>query len=513
MSLYTRSQARRSLIDTVSYRAVSQLATILGYIVLVRAMTKEDFGVFNLLYAFIPVLSTVASLGLEQTLRRYQPEYLRSGRKAAAAWLVRFAASARFGMNVMLLSLILLGWNYVAPLFKLTPYRGEFVIFSFLMLVHFQARILEISLAAHMLQRYSVGAMAVVAVVKLLAYCTLWWQGIFTLTNAIVADTAAFAIAYVFMLRAYRRYCAPGDRIESFRPDRAERQRLLRYGFFNNFNDAGTLVLSGQSDSFFIAAIIDPVSVGIYAFYMRLNDMAHSLLPVQLFENVIQPLFFAVPRSEADQKVPRYFSLLLNLNLLIQWPVLAYATAYHAEIVQVIFGGKFLEHSWLLPVAVAFATFNVIAVPVTLVAQYEEKVDIILWSKIFGIYNIIALLALLPVAGVYGAAIASGSAQAMKNGYIWWHVRNRARWINAGTAMLFSVALWGSIVAVCILLKSVSGAAAVVHLFVGALLVGLGCLAHLRGPALSITDREILEAILGGKEAAILRRIGLLARS
>ena len=103
MSLYTRGRARRALIDTVTYRAMSQVATILGYVVMVRGMTKEDFGVFNLLYSFIPVISTFASLGLEQTLRRYQPEYLRAGNRSAAAWLVRFVASARFGTNVILL--------------------------------------------------------------------------------------------------------------------------------------------------------------------------------------------------------------------------------------------------------------------------------------------------------------------------------------------------------------------------------------------------------------------------
>ncbi len=46
---------------------------MIGFVVLVRAMPENDFGVFNLLYAFIPMLSTVASLGLEQTKRRYQP--------------------------------------------------------------------------------------------------------------------------------------------------------------------------------------------------------------------------------------------------------------------------------------------------------------------------------------------------------------------------------------------------------------------------------------------------------
>src|SRR3990172_4563682 len=111
MSIYSRKRVRRSLIDTVSYRAVSQVGTILSYIVMVRGMNKEDFGVLNLFYAFIPVVSTFASLGLEQTLRRYQPEYLRAGNDAAAQWLVRFVASARLSTNVVLLATILLAWN------------------------------------------------------------------------------------------------------------------------------------------------------------------------------------------------------------------------------------------------------------------------------------------------------------------------------------------------------------------------------------------------------------------
>ena len=81
MVLYSRERARRSLFNTIGYRAISQVATLLGYIVLVRALTEQSFGVLSLLYAFIPVVSTLASLGLEQTLRRFQPEYLRALRQ------------------------------------------------------------------------------------------------------------------------------------------------------------------------------------------------------------------------------------------------------------------------------------------------------------------------------------------------------------------------------------------------------------------------------------------------
>ena len=136
---------------------------------------------------------------------------------------------------------------------------------------------------------------------------------------------------------------------------------MLRYAFFNQFNDAGTFLLSTRGDNLFVAALMNPIAVGTYSFYVRLNQMVRHILPINMFENVIQPLFFAIPPGEAEQRLPRYFSLLLNTNLLLLLPVTAYATLYHAEIVTVIFGGKFLESSWLLPLIVLFTTVNVIA--------------------------------------------------------------------------------------------------------------------------------------------------------
>lgn len=510
MTLYTSGRARRSLIDTVALRAVSQLATILGYVVVVRGMSKEDFGVLNLLYAFIPVISTVASLGLEQTLRRFQPEYLARDNRAAAAWLVRFVASARFGSNVIVLSVVLLLWNQVAPFLKLDPYRGEFVIFCTLVLLHFQARILQITLAAHMMHRYSVGSMALLAVVKLLGYGALSWLGAFSLVNVIIVETSAYAVAFVSMLFVYRLRCASKATAAGGRPDATERRRLVRYGAFNNFNDAGTLMLTSKTDNFFIAAIIDPLSVAVYAFYTRLNEMTSNLQPGRLFENVIHPMVFAVPAEESGRKLPQYFTLLLNLSLAVQWPVLAFVSAYHAQLVQVVFGGKFIEHSWLLPIIVGLATLNVMATPVTLIAQYRERAGIILASKIFGVYNAVALLVLVPLAGVYGAAIATGSAQIMKSSFIWWYVRQTARWMNYGAAIAAGLGLWTLVVLACIGLSAVTSWPPILDIVAGLLIIAAGGLLHLRGPAVGATDRKILESVFRGREAAILRRLGMI---
>lgn len=512
MSFYTSGKARQSLIDTVAFRAVSQTATILSYVVMVRGMSKEDFGVFYLLYTFIPVISTFASLGLEQTLRRYQPEYLSSGNKSAAIWLVKFVASARFASNLVLLGLLLLTWNYFAPIFKLVPYRVQFAILGLIVLLHFQARVLQLSLASHMLQRYSVGSIAVFSTVKLTVYCMLAWFESFTLTYAIVADAFAYAVMYTLLRVAYRRNCLSDPIAASYSPRPTERKRLFWYGLYNNFNDAGSFALSFKADNFFLAVFFDPISVGIYAFYVQLNHMAAKLMPLRLFDNVVQPMFFSIPQSEADRQLPRFFTLLVNTSLLVQWPMLAYTVAYHAEIVEVIFGGKFIENSWLLPLVVAFSTLNVIGTPSTLAAQYEEKAAIILFSKIAVIYNVLALLVLIPIAGLYGAAIATGSANFLKNLFIWWHVRERAKWMNLGAVLVNGVMIWGAVVAVCYALKSWLLAPSIAHLGLGIVVCAVATLVYVRSQAISSSDRSILESIMRGKALQLIRWVGLLRR-
>ncbi len=509
-SLYERGKARRSLFDTVAYRVVSQVTTVLGYVILVRTLSKNDFGVFNLLYSFIPLVGTLASLGLEQTLRRFQPEYLRTGARGAAAWLVKWVSRARLGTNLLILIALLLAWNSIAPRFELSAYRVEFVVFGVLALLHFQSQILQLSLASYMLHRYSVGSVALLSFGKLIWYSGLAASGALTLRTAIAADTLAYACVYVFLRIVYHRQCLAGMADEPHRPSPEERKRLFRYGVFNNFNDAGTLFLDSRMDNFFIAAFMNTVAVGIYAFYGRLAEMATNILPMRLFDNIIQPMFFAVKPAEADTRLPLYFTFLLNMNLLVQWPVVAFATAYHREIVWIGFGGKFIEKSWLLPLILVFATINCFATPVSLVAQYEEKPHIQLLSKIFAGYNILAMLILIPKLGLYGAALASGSAQLLKNAFVWWHVRRRAVWVNAASSSLFSIALWTATVAVCSAIKHIVALPPLAEVLIGLLIFGLAGLLYIRSPILCRSDRELLQNLFPGKEMRILRLLGFL---
>ena len=180
-------------------------------------------------------------------------------------------ASSRFITNIVVLSIILLAWNHIAPIFKLTPHRMAFMAFSLLIVLHFQSAILQLTLGSHMMHRYSVGSTATLSIIKLIAYSVLYKLNALSLEAAIVTDTLAYAIAYTMMRVAYRRHCLTDDARGDYKLAPDERKRLFKYALFNNFNDAGVLFMYSTLDNFFIAAFISTTAVGIYAFYTRLE--------------------------------------------------------------------------------------------------------------------------------------------------------------------------------------------------------------------------------------------------
>jgi O-antigen/teichoic acid export membrane protein len=509
MSLYSSERAVQSLVHTVGFRSASQVATVLSYIVLVRGIAEHDFGVYNLLQALLPVISTTASLGIEQTLRRFQPEYLKSGNLAAAAWLHRISARTRLFTNVTLIIILLLAWGWVAPIFGLSGYRVDFAIFGIMVLLHFQSRVLQFTLASHMLHQYSMGSVTVMSFVKLAAYAALAAVDELNLRTAIFSDILAYVGAFACMYVGYYRHCRAPAGTPKWRPDGDERGRLTRYAVYNNFNDAGSVFSFAQIDNFFIAAFLSPAVVAIYAFYTRLRAMLGHLVPVRLFENIVQPMFFAVSREDAAERIPKYFTFLVNTSLAVFVPMFAYAVAYHAELIRVVFGGKYVADSQLLPMVLALAIPGVLSTPITLVAQFEERASLVLASQAFALYLVAAMAILIPIWGIYGAALAAGSFHLVRNAFVWWRVRRLARWLDATKSIASQIVIWTVAIAVCLGLKSLIGGRDMVNLVIGAVVCGAGLLLHVRSPALCETDRVILTGAVRGRNLRILGWLGL----
>ena len=75
---------------------------------------------------------------------------------------------------------------------------------------------------------------------------------------------------------------------------------------------------------------------------------------------------------------------------------------------------------------------------------------------------------------------------------------------------MFSALVWGVAVALCWLLKLTLHVPPIVHLAIGLAVCGPAALIYLRTPALSQSDRAILANVLRGREARLLKLLGIV---
>jgi len=437
---------------TVIFRVLSQLCSIVVTILLVRALSEHDYGIYNIFYSVIGLMSMVASFGLANTLQRYIPEYGGKGEHRLASKLYRAAALIRLFSNVLVLGLCLVFWERVAPVLKITPYKTYFMLFTLIVLLHMQKVLLEIALNSYFMQKYSQGFSVVFVLLKGVGYAAalglhldLWY--------VLITDLAAYTVVFLLLQVVYTRK-VPRSSKKQDRFDREERKRITRYALFCNFNDVGTGMLSANFDNFILVMYLNPVAVGAYAFCQRITKMLVRLLPLSYLLDVIRPALFTAGAAMERGRIRTVFRILVKINYLCVVPIFFFLLVQGAAVIRIFFHGKFLEYSSILSGVFFFSMLNSIQIPVGLMAHLREKADAIFYSKIFALYNLIADVVFIRYLGIWGAVIATGTAILGKNLFLWYFVREYASFQGTGPFFMIMAGFWGTVAGMVALLNS-----------------------------------------------------------
>ena len=203
---------------------------------------------------------------------------------------------------------------------------------------------------------------------------------------------------------------------------REEKKRIIRYGLLCNFNDMGTQFLDTNIDNFILALYLDPVAVGIYSFCDRLGKMISRFSPISYLSEIVRPLYFSIGISAKKEELRQVNRIIIRYIFLYHITLLSYLIVVGKEIISLVIG-KYSEYHFIFICIFLFISINAIEFSLGLAAQLEEKVNILLISKIFGIYNLIADLIFIKLWGIMGIVVATGSAVLFKNLFILWFVK------------------------------------------------------------------------------------------
>ena len=495
-------KSKKAFKYTLIFKTLSQGLGFIATLLLVRGLSEHDYGIYNLLYAIISIIGMISSFGIVDSLQRYIPEYYEKGEFIIAHNLYRTASFIRLISNVLILGFILLLWDTLAPVLKLNGYKTYFMIFTLVIILHMQRAMLETCLSSYFLHKYSKAIGILFPLIKAVGYGYII---IFekSLLSTILIDTLAYLIIFIALqLLYYNKIPASMGLLTQF--SKQEKKRVAKYALFYNFNNASLGLLDANFDNFIIAMLLNPVAVGGYSFCIRLTRQINVLLPFHFFSDVITPSFFSASTLSDNFNTTHFFQLVLKINSILSVPILFFLVLYGDNIIITLFNGKFIEYSNVLCGTFFFSMFNTL--PVGLIAQLRERADIILYSKVFAFYNLIADLILIKMFGIWGAVIATGTANLGKKLFVWYFVKKEANFKKMKSFFVKLIGIWGFVTALLFVMSPVIDQ--MIELYCGILVFGIAFIFQFKLNYFNGTEKKFISNLIGNdRRFSHLKRI------
>ncbi|MGW8272840.1 MAG: oligosaccharide flippase family protein, partial [Thermodesulfovibrionales bacterium] len=201
-------------------------------------------------------------------------------------------------------------------------------------------------------------------------------------------------------------------------------RRLFRYGGFTFVNEIGSSILNESTDYFIIAAFLGPAAVGLYAFATRILKMFTHALPTNIFQRLVHPVFFLRFAENKDYgELSRMFNLLAKFNAFLCIPFCVGVFTLGDKMIVHLFDEKYLESFTAMRIIVLFVAVNTLFTSVGLVIKSIERVEVLLKSKVFSLYNLAGDILVAPAYGITGVAVVTGSAVLFKELYCFYYAR------------------------------------------------------------------------------------------
>jgi O-antigen/teichoic acid export membrane protein len=434
------NKAAEAGVSTAVLKIFHQIISFGATVLLVRTLSQEEFGIYSILYAVIPMLNIVGSFGLQEVLQRFLPEYYAKNEFKLARKLVFRVFVIRTIVSVFVILAIFMYWDILSELIKIQDYKNYFVIFCVCIIAYQQWGILTATVEAYFLHKFAFYIQIVVVTARASAYLVCFVNG-FGLLEIVIIDTVVYLLLAAAFWVLYGR-AVPREGGERGVFGSTDRRRIIRYALFNNFNSIGVRFMDNGTSYLIVAYFMSPTQVAIYAFCNQLANRFARISPVNYLASVVRPAFFSIGIASEHDRIIAMMRFLMKCIVWFYIPVFCFALLAGESFIALVFG-KYQEYASLFAACIVVAAVGAIGFPVSMAAQLRERVDIILYSKVFGLLSLGASVLTVPQFGIWGAVCAVGGGHLLKNLFIAWFVRDLVPLTDIGWSWMRAIVYWG----------------------------------------------------------------------
>jgi len=402
------------------HKATVPFINLLITIYVIKKITVNEYGIYNLLYALIGYLSLFSSMGLVNVFQRFVPEYYVKKEYDLLKKVFNSGLLLRFLLTIIAIGIILIFSNSLNKLFQVENFN-EYVEYFFIGIILFlEIQLVEVTLSSLLLNKFIMVSYLITTIFRAgLIY--FFVENNMGIKGLLIAETISYGLLFLLLLISY--YAIFASRHKSAK-SKIPIKRLLRYGGFSYFDEFGETILDVKTDFFIIAGFLGPTMVGIYAFANQIIESVTKILPFKFMKSLIRSVFFTKfsENSSIDQ-LNLNFNLLVKIIAFISLPIFMGVIVFGDKIILYLFDVKYISALNLLWVFSGFMMINSFQFPLQLVVQALERVEITFASKIFSIYNLIGDLLIIQVLGILGVGLITCSARLFQNIFIFYRIR------------------------------------------------------------------------------------------
>ena len=419
------SKTRRSTLHTLPAQVVNRILGVLYVVLLARFLTVESYGAYNFVLGALMILGFLCNLGVASSLQRFIPEYARLGRHQLMLRTLFFAHSFRTGAGLIVLVVSYLTFEQWASYFNVLEYKEPYLAFIVGAFFLFHIEYFTIGFNANFLHWATSLMQLGYTILRFILAGIVFYFG-FKLTAVLVVESVAYCLAALFGVWVFytRLYKPNREKPADESGEGIEKRRLGRYSAFNAAVIPGNIMISHSMDYFVIAAMANPIQLGLYALASRVSKMITSIMPQNILQGVIRPAFYHGYYADKNEKtLDRMFNSLVKMIAVFLFPSVIVGLVLAQPLIVLVFGADYHEAVNSFCLLLAFMIFTVLEFPSDMVLQAIEKVQARLYAQIFAVYNVVAAIYLMKRYGIEGVAFATGTALMLKCLFFYFMVR------------------------------------------------------------------------------------------
>lgn len=385
--------------NTSLYTLGNILPKIVGFILIpiyTRFLTPADYGIINSMSVFGSILIIIFSLSIDRSISRFYFDF-KTEKERKDYFGTIFISLFLISTSALLLTLIFN--KYIGLIYKSIPFSPFYfiVIFTIYLEVFFNI--------TYRYFRSSEKASIFIG----LSLLTFFLKAVFTITLVVLLKKGAlgslkanlYAAIILFPLFSYLNI-----KIMNFKFNRRMLIDSLKFSLpmLPSTLSAWTLNLS---DRIFIERYFTLTDVGIYS--LGYQFASYIMIFTEAFNKAYEPTFYSLansdnPVDEIKQKLGAYNYAYISIILFLCFLL----SLFSKEVIFFLLDSRYHE-AYKITMLISLAYFiNCITHPIGLSIQQDKKTYLTMYSIVISaVFNIILNFILIPILGMYGAAIST----------------------------------------------------------------------------------------------------------